>query len=33
MSEIDNLAIFGNHSPTMVPYLEGAVARGKRVAD
>jgi malate/lactate dehydrogenase len=27
------MAIFGNHSPTMVPYLEFATSKGKKVKD
>lgn len=32
-TEIEKMAIFGNHSPTMVPYLELATSRGKKVKD
>jgi malate/lactate dehydrogenase len=28
ISEIENLAIFGNHSPTMVPYVAQVKVRG-----
>lgn len=32
-TEIEKMAIFGNHSPTMVPYLEVATSRGRKVKD
>lgn len=31
ISEVGNLAIFGNHSPTMVPYVDQLTVKGARV--
>lgn len=31
INDIQNLAIFGNHSPTMVPYVDQVTIKGKRV--
>lgn len=33
INDIKKFAIFGNHSPTMVPFLDQATVNGKRVAD
>jgi len=33
ISEVKKFAIFGNHSPTMVPYLDQTTVYGKRVAE
>jgi len=33
MRDIENLCIWGNHSPTMYPDVTNATARGKRVTD